>query len=79
MYVSPLRSLELTPSQQQQQPLPWMLAAAAELRAQQVDDLFDIIPRSKGSDPDVPVEWRVRCLDCPGKVCPSLSPRLASR
>ncbi|GAA5834515.1 hypothetical protein JCM9279_004339 [Rhodotorula babjevae] len=49
------------------QPLPWMLAAAAELRAKQVDDRFEIIPRPRPSDPNVQ-EWRIRCLDCPGKL-----------
>lgn len=54
-----------------QQPLPWMLEAAAELRAKQVDDRFEIIPRPRPSDPNVQ-EWRIRCLDCPGKVRPRL-------
>ncbi|BGP36810.1 SWI/SNF chromatin-remodeling complex subunit [Rhodotorula kratochvilovae] len=49
------------------QPLPWMLSAAAELRAKQVDDRFEIIPRPRPSDPNVQ-EWRIRCLDCPGKL-----------
>ncbi|BGP12836.1 SWI/SNF chromatin-remodeling complex subunit [Rhodosporidiobolus nylandii] len=49
------------------QPLPWMLAAAAELRARQVDDRFEIIPRPRPADPAVQ-EWRIRCLDCPGKL-----------
>ncbi|GAA5908806.1 hypothetical protein JCM8208_006794 [Rhodotorula glutinis] len=49
------------------QPLPWMLEAAAELRAKQVDDRFEIIPRPRPSDPNVQ-EWRIRCLDCPGKL-----------
>ncbi|GAA5832924.1 hypothetical protein JCM11251_000532 [Rhodosporidiobolus azoricus] len=49
------------------QPLPWMVAAAAELRAKQVDDRFEIIPRPKPADATVQ-EWRIRCLDCPGKL-----------
>ncbi|GAA6035174.1 hypothetical protein JCM8097_006403 [Rhodosporidiobolus ruineniae] len=49
------------------QPLPWMVAAAAELRAKQVDDRFEIIPRPRPADPAVQ-EWRIRCLDCPGKL-----------
>ncbi|GAA5994848.1 uncharacterized protein JCM10292_004388 [Rhodotorula paludigena] len=49
------------------QPLPWMLRAAEELRAKQVDDRFEIIPRPRPSDPNVQ-EWRIRCLDCPGKL-----------
>ncbi|GAA5857171.1 hypothetical protein JCM8547_009352 [Rhodosporidiobolus lusitaniae] len=49
------------------QPLPWMVAAAAELRAKQVDDRFEIIPRPRPADAAVQ-EWRIRCLDCPGKL-----------
>ncbi|GAA5823629.1 hypothetical protein JCM3770_000703 [Rhodotorula araucariae] len=49
------------------QPLPWMLRAAAELRAKQVDDRFEIIPRPRPIDPHAQ-EWRIRCLDCPGKL-----------
>jgi len=51
----------------QPEPLPWMLEAAADLRARQVDDRFELIPRAKAADPSV-YEWRIRCLDCPGKV-----------
>ncbi|GAA5904355.1 hypothetical protein JCM6882_003204 [Rhodosporidiobolus microsporus] len=49
------------------QPLPWMVAAAAELRSKQVDDRFEIIPRRGPADSTVQ-EWRIRCLDCPGKL-----------
>lgn len=44
-----------------------MKAAAADLRAKQVDDRFEIIPRPRPPDPNLQ-EWRIRCLDCPGKV-----------
>lgn len=37
-----------------------MEEAATTLQATQVDDRFEIIPRGPS--------WRVRCLDCPGKV-----------
>lgn len=50
-----------------QEPLPWMVQAASELRAKQLDDRFEIIPRPRPPDPNVQ-EWRIRCLDCPGKV-----------
>lgn len=50
-----------------QEPLPWMVAAAADLRSKQTDDHFEIIPRPRPPDPNVQ-EWRIRCLDCPGKV-----------
>ncbi|GAA6001708.1 hypothetical protein JCM10207_002277 [Rhodosporidiobolus poonsookiae] len=49
------------------QPLPWMVAAADELRAKQVDDRFEIIPRPRPNE-SAPQEWRIRCLDCPGKL-----------
>ncbi|GAA6058727.1 hypothetical protein JCM10212_003415 [Sporobolomyces blumeae] len=49
------------------QPLPWMQAAAAEIRSKQVDDRFELIPRPRPADPAVQ-EWRIRCLDCPGKL-----------
>ena len=57
----------LTPSSGSRQPLPWMQRAAAALRAKQVDDRFEIIPRPRPPDPSLQ-EWRIRCLDCPGKV-----------
>ncbi|KAG0664242.1 SWI/SNF chromatin-remodeling complex subunit [Rhodotorula mucilaginosa] len=49
------------------EPEPWMLAAAADLRARHVDERFEFVPRPR-PDPSRPQEWRVRCLDCPGKV-----------
>ncbi|GAA5980031.1 hypothetical protein JCM10908_001505 [Rhodotorula pacifica] len=49
------------------QPEPWMIAAAADLRARHVDERFEFAPRPR-PDPSRPQEWRVRCLDCPGKV-----------
>ena len=44
-----------------------MVLAAAELRSNQVDDRFEIIPRGRPTEPSLQ-EWRIRCLDCPGKV-----------
>lgn len=39
----------------------------AEMQAKYPDDKFEVLlRRPNGSTP----EWRVRCLDCPGKVCP---------
>ncbi|GAA6035788.1 hypothetical protein NBRC10512_006089 [Rhodotorula toruloides] len=49
------------------QPPEWLNKAAADLRARQVDDRFDIIPRPRPADPSVQ-DWRIRCLDCPGKL-----------
>ncbi|KAL8276149.1 hypothetical protein RQP46_011443 [Phenoliferia psychrophenolica] len=48
-------------------PLPWMAHAAADLRSKQADDRFEIIPRGRPADPALQ-EWRIRCLDCPGKL-----------
>ncbi|GAA5908200.1 SWI/SNF chromatin-remodeling complex subunit SNF5 [Sporobolomyces salmoneus] len=49
------------------EPLPWMIAAANDLRARQVDDRFELIPKPKPG-PTTTYEWRIRCLDCPGKL-----------
>lgn len=32
------------------------------------DDKFDVVLR-KTTEPTALAEWRVKCLDCPGKVC----------
>ncbi|KAM0793241.1 hypothetical protein ACM66B_000705 [Microbotryomycetes sp. NB124-2] len=50
------------------EPLPWMKQAAAGLKAKQVDDRFEIIPRPRAPDSTAALEWRIRCLDCPGKL-----------
>lgn len=42
-----------------------MRAAAVNLGASQTDDRFEIIPKLKPGDI---TEWKIRCLDCPGKV-----------
>ncbi|KEI38081.1 uncharacterized protein L969DRAFT_567229 [Mixia osmundae IAM 14324] len=75
--ASPKTALHIKPAQIEK-PMPslitedappvWMLAAAAELRAAKPDDRFDIIPRPKPPDPLAPREWRLKCLDCPGKL-----------
>ncbi|GEM06380.1 SWI/SNF-related matrix-associated actin-dependent regulatorof chromatin subfamily B member 1 [Rhodotorula toruloides] len=49
------------------QPPEWLVKAAADLRARQVDDRFDLIPRPRPADLSAQ-EWRIRCLDCPGKL-----------
>jgi len=50
-------------------PPPWMLKAAASLRAERPDDKFDITAKGPkpGDDPSNQ-EFRIRCMDCPGKV-----------
>ncbi|GAA5869745.1 hypothetical protein JCM1840_000577 [Sporobolomyces johnsonii] len=62
----PVPAPAATPSVQPQ-PLPWMIAAAADLRSKQVDDRFELIPRPRPAGASVQ-EWRIRCLDCPGKL-----------
>ncbi|EPQ26659.1 uncharacterized protein PFL1_05639 [Pseudozyma flocculosa PF-1] len=51
-------------------PAEWLLQSAATLRARYPNDRFEIQPRPVPAHlptPAVP-EWRVRCLDCPGKL-----------
>ncbi|KAK4058040.1 SWI/SNF chromatin-remodeling complex subunit [Microbotryomycetes sp. JL221] len=50
------------------EPEPWMTDAAHELRSKQIDDRFEIIPRSRLVEGIATTEWRIRCLDCPGKL-----------
>ncbi|TDL14318.1 SNF5-domain-containing protein, partial [Rickenella mellea] len=42
----------------------WLDNALAEVLVKYPDDKLDIIPR-RGAGP---VEWRIKCLDCPGKL-----------
>ena len=44
----------------------WLQDALTDMRAKYPDDNFDVILRKVASS-SVP-EWRVKCLDCPGKV-----------
>ena len=43
-----------------------LIDAHAAMIAKYPDDRFDIWPRTAPSGEQ---EWRVKCLDCPGKVC----------
>lgn len=45
-----------------------MITAAQTLRLEKPDDKFEIIPRPRAPDNAGPIEWRIRCHDCPGKV-----------
>lgn len=49
----------------------WLISELARLRAKYNDSIFDVLPKPRPSTipPGTPVEWRVRCTDCPGKVC----------
>ena len=42
-----------------------LIEAHAAMNAKYPDDRFDIWPRMAASGEQ---EWRVKCLDCPGKV-----------
>lgn len=46
-----------------------LIEAHAAMNAKYPDDRFDIWPRTA---PTGEQEWRVKCLDCPGKVCRNL-------
>ncbi|KIJ33516.1 hypothetical protein M422DRAFT_35431 [Sphaerobolus stellatus SS14] len=51
-----------------QAPRPeWLRIALETMAARYPDDRFDVVLR-KNTDPNAPPEWRVKCLDCPGKV-----------
>lgn len=47
---------------------PWLAAAISGLQEHYPDDRFEAILRRPG--PRAPLEWRMKCLDCPGKVRP---------
>lgn len=48
-----------------QQVPSWLTGALQSMRARYPDDRFEaILRRTTGNPPD----WRIRCLDCPGKV-----------
>lgn len=57
-------------------PPQWMLEQIAALREEYKDDKVELLqkPRKDDTPSDAPVEWRLRCLDCPGKVRSLLPP-----
>jgi SWI/SNF-related matrix-associated actin-dependent regulator of chromatin subfamily B member 1 len=46
----------------------WLKNALDTMQTRYPDDKFDVVLR-KNTDPTTPPEWRVKCLDCPGKAC----------
>lgn len=53
-----------------QEPPAWLLRCVENSRRQYPNDRFQVHPRARTPGeptPDV-AEWRIRCLDCPGKV-----------
>lgn len=51
-------------------PPRWMTDAMAVLQEKQPYDRFELIhkPRADPNNPNEVIEWRLKCLDCPGKV-----------
>lgn len=49
----------------------WLMLALHGLRSKYPFDRFEIIPRPRPAGAPAPAvpEWRIRCNDCPGKVC----------
>lgn len=45
----------------------WLSGAIVTLQAKYPEDKFEAILRK--SSPRATPEWRIKCLDCPGKVC----------
>ncbi|KIJ33514.1 hypothetical protein M422DRAFT_264445 [Sphaerobolus stellatus SS14] len=51
-----------------QAPRPeWLRNALETMAAQYPDDRFDVVLR-QNTDPNAQPQWRVQCLDCPGKL-----------
>ncbi|KAK7057551.1 hypothetical protein R3P38DRAFT_2841689 [Favolaschia claudopus] len=46
------------------EPPEWLVDAVKALQARYVDDKFEVIPKATA----VEWEWRLKCLDCPGKL-----------
>ena len=46
---------------------PWLRDAMTTLKDERPEDRFEIIPRTK-TDPTAQTEYRIKCLDCPGKL-----------
>ncbi|PVF95056.1 hypothetical protein CPB86DRAFT_817517 [Serendipita vermifera] len=48
----------------------WLNDELERLRSKYPESVFDVVPKPRpaGAGPDTPVEWRVRCNDCPGKL-----------
>src|SRR5262249_11862138 len=44
----------------------WLTLAVQEMQEKYPDDRFEVISRKL--NPLSPAEWRIKCLDCPGKV-----------
>ena len=46
----------------------WLVAALRNLQAKYVSDRYEAILRKPSGQAGAPAEWRIKCLDCPGKV-----------
>ncbi|WVR08434.1 hypothetical protein IAU60_005489 [Kwoniella sp. DSM 27419] len=50
-------------------PPQWALTALSEMRAKYPRDDFAVVQKPKPADqPEGPVEWRAKCMDCPGRI-----------
>ncbi|KAK8850360.1 hypothetical protein IAR55_004278 [Kwoniella newhampshirensis] len=48
---------------------PWVSNALATMRAKYPRDLISVVQKPRPADqPDATVEWRAKCLDCPGRI-----------
>ncbi|WVQ95720.1 hypothetical protein IAU59_002819 [Kwoniella sp. CBS 9459] len=48
---------------------PWAQAALAEMRAKYPRDDFVVIQKPRPAEMhDAPIEWRAKCMDCPGRI-----------
>lgn len=63
-----LALFSLGSEQAQAQPPTWLVDAMKNTKTEYPDDRVELILRTVNSV----AEWRVRCLDCPGKVCAQL-------
>ncbi|KAK9899160.1 SNF5-domain-containing protein [Cystobasidium minutum MCA 4210] len=57
----------VAPARKRPEPPKWMSDEVAKLQRERPDDRFEIIPKPR-STPEEELEWRLKCLDCPGKV-----------
>ena len=46
----------------------WLLSGIERVRGDYPDDLLEAVPRRTPAGAQSGQEWRIKCLDCPGKV-----------
>ena len=67
---SPVKKATATPTTAMTVEIPgWMKKVHEALKGKYSLDSFAIVQKPKPADqPSAPVEWRIKCLDCPGRV-----------